>query len=289
MTFTETRWYERVRRFFPYLPREMPLFAAVTISFWGVAEVLTEATGEQIALKTLALPALLTSFAIASYRAFSKFRAYVPEALVSESKTTRTIYRNGRCGWHFSLARQMLLERLTASDQILHRVAIGAEFIQPRRLSLEEYTVWLHDRPIVLTRLVRSVAIQCILELPNTLASVKSEDQLSSLKAGINELATLYKFAADFEVECHSVHPPHPFEEVHEMTHGWSTPIRDGIGEFVAILGKLASVDRKALKAGTVAAPQFNIEIKSAESVAEFSRKLESIDLNALVEAAACD
>jgi hypothetical protein len=288
VTFTETRWYERVRRFFPFLPKEIPLFAAVTISFWGVTKVLAEIAGERLPLSTLAVPVLLTSFVVAAYRAWSKYRAYVPDALVSESKAAQKIYRKGESGWQFALAQQMLTERLAASDRTLERVANGAEFVEPKRLALAEYAHWLQDRPETLSRLVRAVVVQCTSELPSVLASTKTERQLPDVKAGVEQLAALYKFAANFEVECHGVQPPEPFEDLHKMTFGWSGPIRDGVRDFLAILAVLAAVDRKALKAGAARVPDFNIVFKSPPNIDEFSRKLESVDFNAIVEASLC-
>jgi hypothetical protein len=288
VTFTETRWYERVRRFLPYLPREIPLFATVTISFWGVAQVLAEIGGEQITLGALATPALLTAFVVAAYKAFLKYRAWVPEALASESKATQGIFRHGKCGWQFALAGQVLTERLATSDRTLDRVALGSEFLVPKRLALDDYSRWLQDRPATLQRLVRSVAIQCTSELPAVLASTKSEEQLSEVKSGVSQLAALYRFAADFEVECHSVQPPEPFEELHKMTYGWSEPIRDGIRDFMDILAQLAAIDRKTLRSGKVAVPTFNIEFKSPPNIDDFSRKLDAIDINAMVEAVLC-
>lgn len=250
--------------------------------------MLAKIGGEQITLGILAAPALLTAFVVSAYKAFLKYRAWVPEALTSESNATQAIFRNGKSGWQFALTGQMLTERLAASDRTLNRVALGSEFLAPKRLALEEYSQWLQDRPETLLRLVRSVAIQCTSELPAILASTRSADQLADLKSGAVQLAALYKFAADFEVDCHSVQPPEPFDELHKMTYGWSEPIRNGIRDFMAILAQLAAIDRKALKAGKVAVPTFNIEFKSPPNIDDFSRKLESLDINAIVEAALC-
>lgn len=287
-TFTETRWYERVRKFLPYLPREIPLFAAVAASSWGVAEIVAEASGAKVALRELAVPALVISCAVAVYRAFSKYRSYVPEALVKESRTTQEIFRKGASGWQFGMARQMLTERLAMADRTLSRVESGAEFIRSKQLPIDEYTKWLQDRPSIISRLGHSVAVQCTSDLPRTLASVKSEDQLTDLKAGVSQLAALYSFAAEFEVECHGVQPPEPFEELHQMTRGWSGPIRDGIREFLAILAQLETVNRKALIAGTARVPNFNIAFDPPPTLSEFSRQLQALDIDAIVEATLC-
>jgi len=145
VTLTETRWYERVWRFLPYLPREIPLIAAVTASVWGVAGVFAEVSGEELELGALALPTLLTAFSVATYHAFSKFRAFVPEALLSESVESRIIYRKGKAGWQFDLARRMLKERIDELDRTLNRVMNGAEFIPAKSLTLVEYLDWLQS------------------------------------------------------------------------------------------------------------------------------------------------
>lgn len=284
-TFSETRWYERVGHFLPYLPRESPLFAAVTISLWGVAEVLAGVSGEDIALGALALPTLLTGFVVAAYRAFSKYRAFAPEILLPESAASRLIYRKGRSGWQFALARQMLLERLAAFDRTLHRITIGAEFIPATRLSLQEYTDWLQDRPTFVIRLVHSALVQCTSELPSVLASTSSEDQLPELKAGVEELAKLYELAVQFEIQGRSVQPPEAFENLHSMMHGWSAPIQNGIEQFTKILGQLASIDRKSLKAGNAAVPNFTIVFDPPQNIDEFSHELGQIDISALFAA----
>lgn len=284
-TFTETRWYERIWEFLPYLPRETPLFAAVTISLWGVAEVFAQVSGETIELRSLGLPTLLTGFVTATYHAFSKFRSYVPEALLSESMDSRLIYRKRKSGWQFALAQQMLLERLARLNRTLHRVTIGAEFIPARHLPIQEYVDWLQFRPTFLMRLVHSTAIQCTSEIPSIFASVSSEDKLSELKAGVEELERLYQFAVDFEVDGHSVQPPEVFENLHSMMHGWSAPIQKGIENFITILDHLASLDPKSLKAGTVTLPPFTIQFDPPQNIDEFSRELESIDIATIINA----
>ena len=181
ISFTETRWYERLRKFLPYLPREIPLFATVTISFWGIAEVLAEIGNETLKLKDLAVPALATSLVVATYRAIQNYRAYVAEPLLSESKAARRIFRKGACGWQFALARQMLLERTSTFDRTLARVESGAEYIPPKSLAPPEYMKWLQDRPRILERLVRAVAVQCTSELPGVLGTTKDEQGLPDL------------------------------------------------------------------------------------------------------------
>lgn len=283
VTLTETRWYERVWRFLPYLPREIPLFAAVSVSMWGVAGVFAKVSGEEIQLGALAFPTLLTAVAVAAYRAFTKFRAYVPEALLSESIASRSIYRKGKIGWQFDLARRMLKERVEKLDRTLKRVTNGAEFIPAKCLTLHEYSDWLQGRPTFVMRLVHSTATQCISELPSILASVESADQLSDLKTGVDELAKLYKHAVDFEVEGHSVQAPEIFENVHKKMHGWSAPIQNGIEEFTRILDQLACLDRKSHQAGTESVPQFTIVFDPPQNIDEFCNELEQIDMNSFI------
>jgi len=147
VTFSQTSWTERLRKFPPYLPREIPLFATVVISFWGVAKVLSQLGGEALSLKNLAAPAFVTAFVVAVYKAIQKFRAYVPESLASESKATQSIFRKGKCGWQFALALQMLKERIESYDRTLVRVESGAYFVYPKHLDNSEYIDWLKERP----------------------------------------------------------------------------------------------------------------------------------------------
>lgn len=105
VAFSEVVWYERLWNIASFLPSQVPLFAAVTISFWGVAEVLAEVGGETLSLRNLATPVLATAVVIVMYRAVQKYRSYVPEALESESMVARSIFRSGKRGWQFALAR----------------------------------------------------------------------------------------------------------------------------------------------------------------------------------------
>lgn len=283
ISFTETRWNERLWRFLPYLPREIPLFATVTISFWGIAEVLAEIGGERLGLKDLAIPALATSLVVAAYKAIQKYRAYVPEALLAESKAIRAIFRKGASGWQFSLARQMLLERTGAFDRTLDRIENGAHYIAPRTLELSQYMNWLQDRPKILRRLVRSVAVQCTLELPSVLAVTKDEKNLLDLKDSVYQLSSLYQAATDFELECRSIEPPEQLSDIHQMMYGWSAPIRSGVREFMSILEILEKIDPKAIKAGSVELPNLNIKFMPPENIDAFVERLASLDIGALL------
>lgn len=283
-TFSETRWYDRVQMFLPYIPREIPLFGAVTMSLWGVAEVLAEVVGGKIELGTLALPTVSTALVVVLYRAFSRFRQYVPEDLVSESAASKRIFRKGRIGWQFALARQMLEERVAQLDKTLHRVTDGAEFILPNKLALQDYVEWLSSRPTYLMRLVHATATQCTSELPAILASVTSEAELSDLKLGVEELTRLYKHAVDFEIESQSNQPPEGFENVHCKMYGWSAPVQDGVGDFMSLLTELASLDRKSLRAGTATVPQFTINFEPPENIDDFSEELDRIAVRTLMQ-----
>lgn len=281
--FTEVAWYEHVLDFFRCLPRETATFVTVTISLWSITEVLMEVTDNRIPLRDFAIPVLLTAFIVAAHRAFSKYRSYVPDALVPESAIVQRIYRKQQCGWQFSLAKQMLSERIASVESALTRIANGAEFIEPRRFPIGRYVNWLSDRPDTLRRIVHAVAIQCTAELPKTISRTKSENQLFDLRLSIDELAKLYAYTERFERECHEVVPPEGFEDVHTMTYGWSNPIREGISKFLDILADLSAIDKNAFKSGTTGAGPFKIVFDGPDNISKFCEKLDDIDIDSLV------
>jgi hypothetical protein len=226
------------------------------------------------------VPAFVTAFVVVVYKAIQKFRTYVPESLASESKATQAIFRKGACGWQFALALQMLNERTDSCDRTLVRVENGAYFIHPRHLHRSEYIDWLKERPEVLSRLIRAVAIQCVHEIPSILATTRDELSLPALKDSVVQLSSLYKETVDFEVQSRSTRPPEQLNEVHEMTYEWSKPIRLGIQEFIGVLKSLSEISAKDLKAKTVAPPDFAIKFESPPNVDEFIRRLDLVDLN---------
>lgn len=277
VTFSETVWYERLWRVFSYLPDQVPLFAAVTISFWGVAEVLAEISGETLSLHNLALPVLGTALAVAIYRAAQKYVNYVPEALVSESTAAKKIYRRGRSGWQFALAKEMLVERIAAFDRTLERIESGSQFISPKYLPSPEYLEWLQRKPEILLRLIRAAAIQCTSELPSVLATTKTEADLSNLKGSVEQLACLYEEAAKFELEVHGVKSPAELEGIHQMIFGWSAPVREGITNFIEILDAISKIDTKRVKAGTAPMPDFGIKFLPPPNIDKFAEAMKSV------------
>ena len=274
ITFTETSLVDRLKRFAPFLPKEIPLFAAVTISFWGVAEVLSELGGGTISLRDLAAPSLVTAFAAASYKAVQKYRTSVPEALSGESTASQSIHRKGRCGWQFALALQMLKERTNSSDRMLQRIENGASFVAPQILDHQEYLDWIKRRPEVLLRLIRSVAVQCTSELPSVLAKPHSEDFLADLKDSVSELSKLYQETVTFELESRSVDPPDELTKAHEMAFGWSNPIRDGIRKFLGVLEQISQMDPRSAKSEGAPPPSFGITFDSPQNIDEFTQEL---------------
>jgi hypothetical protein len=274
VTFTETSLLDRLKRFAPFLPKEIPLFAAVTISFWGVAEVLAEFGGGAISLKSLAAPALATAFAVTSYKAVQKYRASVPEALSDESSASRSIHRKGRCGWQFALALQMLKERTNSSDRMLQRIENGASFVAPQVLDHKEYLDWIRRRPEVVLRLLRSVAVQSTSELPSVLAKPHSDSFLVDLKDSVSELSKLYQETVTFELESRSVDPPDELTKAHEMTYGWSNPIRDGIREFLGVLEQISQIDPRSARNDGSPPPSFGIKFDPPPNIDEFTQEL---------------
>ncbi len=274
ITFTETSFLDRLKEFAPFLPREIPIFAAVTISFWGVAEVLSELGGEAISLKVLAIPALATAFTVALYKAIQKYRSSVPDALFDESSVSQSVHRKGRYGWQFDLALQMLSERINSSDRMLQRIENGASFVAPQALDQKEYLVWIRRRPEILLRLLRSVAVQCTSELPSILAKPQSKTFLSDLKDSVSQLSKLYQETVAFELESHSVDPPDELSSAHEMTYGWSNPIRDGIREFLGVLEEISQIDPRASGKDKSPLPSFGIKFRSPPNMAEFLQEL---------------
>lgn len=275
LTFTRTTWTDRVRAFAPYLPKETPLFAAVTASFWGVAEVLSEIDGQALSLQNLAIPALVTAFSASFYKAVQKYRTQITEPLLSESKASQSIHRRGKSGWQFALAFQMLNERTENSDMALQRIENGAHFAAPIHYDEDEYIAWIKRRPDTLIRLIRSVAVQCTSELPSVLANPLDADFLIKLKDSVSQLSSLYEITVEFELQSRAVCPPERFETANEMTFGWSSPIRDGIREFLFILKQLSEIDPKATGQSEIPLPTFSIQFNPPPNIDSFIREIE--------------
>ena len=278
VSFNSIGWYERVRRVTSFLPEQVPLFAAVTASFWGVAEVFSEIVGEALPLKTLASPALLTAFVVALYRAGRSYMDYVPEALISETESCRKIYRKGRLGWQFALANEMLKERIGRLNRVLRRIDNGAHFVSPEHLKGPEYLAWLMERPEILLRLVRAITMQCTLELPEVLARTRGEADLVELKDSVEQLTLLYEEAIKFGLSVRGVKPLEEVREAHELMFGWSSPLIQGISDFLGILLTISRFNAKRHKEGVDEIPTFSMEIKAIPNIDEFLKIIHSAD-----------
>lgn len=282
--FTEKRWYEAVLDFFRFLPAEAPTFATLVVTLWALAEVIMAAAGNRAPVVTFAISVLVIAAMVTGLRAYGRFKNYVPTALQSEAVQVQQIFRKQRCGWQLALTRLMLNNRISSAEIELDRVIRGAAFIPPQQLKSPEYFSWLTSRPEAIQRLVHSVAVLCTQDLPGVVAGVRDEGGLARLKVEVDALAALYSHAKDFEIECHEIVPPEPFEDAHKMTHGWTQTIRSGVAEFLTILDKLASLDAKALQAGTIEPPSFNITFDAPDNLDEFSRRLELVEVSAVLD-----
>lgn len=275
--FSEVTWYERLRYIAANLPAQVPLFAAVTVAFWGVAEVIAVIGNDHLSLRHLAAPALGTALVVCVYKAIKTYVDYVPEALVDESIAAKRAYKQGRYGWQFALAKEMLLDRIGTIDRKLIRVETGAQFITPAHLPANDYLSWLQKRPDLLRRLIHAVGVQCTSDLPRVLAATTDEASLVEVKDAIEQLALLYEEAANFELDVRSVEPPAHLASVHRMTFGWSDPIRDGIAEFVDVLDAISKINIKRVKSGKETVPDFGITFDSPSNVKEFGEALEAL------------
>jgi hypothetical protein len=282
--FTEKRWYESALDFLRFLPGEAPTFAALVVSLWAISEVVMAAAGNRVPVATLAASVLAIAAMAAGLKAYGRFRRYVPKTLQPESSQVQHIFRKQRCGWQLALTRQMLIDRIARSEIELDRVSRGAAFVYPRHLSGWEYFSWLTSRPEAIQRLVHSVAALCTQDLPAVVAGVRDEGALGRLQVEVDALAALYEHAKNFEIECHEIVPPEPFDDVHKMTHGWTQTIRNGVEEFLRVLSQLASLDPKAIEAGEIQLPSFNIVFEAPDNLDEFCRKLDLIEASTVLE-----
>lgn len=102
----------------------------------------------------------------------------------------------------------------------------------------------------------------------------KKEGDLPALKQELVALTLMYEKARDMEVEWRQLVPPDELLDIHEMARGWSTPIRNGIRDFLEVLSVLESVDRHKVKKGEIVLPSFNIVFDPPENVGEFNRRV---------------
>lgn len=275
--YTEKKWYEHIKDYLKILITEVPAFIALVVSLWVFTEILMEITDNRVSINKLFLLITSIAFIAIAYKSFVKYSSKIPEILNNESNASKNIIWWQKCGWQYDLAYQILNERFQKIEFVLNRIASGANFLPPKSLPIESYIEWLNSRPLILSRLIKAVEIQCIQELPKTLGKTKNESDLKEILIGLENLVELYEFAKDFEVECHQIIPPPQFESVHKMTFGWTDPIRNGINEFLGILKGIANYDIKS-KTNKQKIPFYNIEINSPTNIDEFCKRLESID-----------
>jgi hypothetical protein len=281
-SFTEKNRRDHLLEYSRFLPDEGAAFIALVISLWAVTEIVQEFTENRIPLRNLVLPVLGISLVIVFYKAYVKYRTYVPDSLKEETRRVQEIFWKQRCGWQFALARQIIEDRIRDDEEALSRMKSGAEYVHPRKLELSQYMAWLRYRPEALSRLLEAVAMQCTSELPTSLASAKAESDVEELKRRSLRLADLYKQARKLEEESHEIVPPDALRRLHETTFGWTDPVRSGVARFLEIADELASLDRRRVKAGDVELPLFVIPFDPPEVLEDYSRMLEEVDLSDL-------
>ncbi len=126
--------------------------------------------------------------------------------------------------------------------------------------------------------------MQCVTDLPGAISITVSEGDVVKMKVEIDALAKLYITATAFERDCHAIVAPGEFKSVHEMTYGWTDTIRDGVHDFIDIIAKLATLDKKVLRKGSKELPVFEFNFNPPGNVDEFNRRLEDVDPSVLVD-----
>lgn len=278
VTFSEKTWSERIFEYLRFLPKEAPAFLAIVLSLWGVSEIIKEVIGPDVSTREYVAPVVLVAFVIVIYRAYVQYRDYVPEFLKDESAAVRRIYKRQKCGWQFALARQLIHDRISKDVESLARMQSGAEYVRPKKMSIEEYVVWLQGRPEALRRLMSAVAVQCTIELPAALAAPKLEADSAKIRLDCIRLSDLFRSARDLEIESHKIIPDGDLQELHKASFGWTEPVRSGVNTFLEILEELSTIDRQALKSGTVEPPSFSIPFESPKALDEFQQQFARIE-----------
>ena len=281
ITFTEKDYLEKLKDFSEFIPREFATFSSVAATSWALAEVFIAVLENRPSFVSLVIPVAAIATFVTLYKAYFRYTSYVPDTLVSESTAAQLIYRQQRFGWQWALAKEILENRIQSSNSELKRIRSGAEFVEPRRLAHSEYYAWVRNRPEAIVRLLTAVTIQCTGDLPAAIGSTKHEADLMKLKLEIEALANLYRTATRFELDCHAIVAPEAFEELHEMSHGWTDTIREGVNQFMEIVSKLAELDKRKIKEGMVL-PEFEIKFDSPENIEEFNVRLRRIDPSVL-------
>lgn len=281
ITFTEKDHWEKLKDFSQFIPREFATFSSVAASSWALAEVFIAVFENRPSLVSLVIPVAAIAAVVTLYKAYFSYSSYVPDALASESTNAQIIYRQQRFGWQWALAKEMLENRIQGSSSELKRIRRGAEFVEPRRLTHSEYFAWVRIRPEAISRLLTAVTIQCTGDLPAAIGSTKHEADLLKLKLEIEALANFYRTATRFELDCHAIVAPEEFEQLHEMSHGWTDTIREGINQFMGIVSKLAELDKRQVKEG-IDPPEFEIKFDSPENIEEFNVRLHRVDPSVL-------
>lgn len=287
VTFNKLEASDRLKEFLPYLPREVPAFASVTTTCWAVSEILIAIFENRPSIASLAAPIIAAGAIVAIYRAYRAYRSHVPDALIGESKRVQAIYYNRRYGWQWAIAVEMLWDRVRPVDAELERIRRGAEFVTPKQLPNKEYFEWLRSRPSAIVRLTHAVTAQCTRDTPLAIGTATTEDQLKGMKVQIQALADLYKTTTQFERDCHAIVPPGDFEKIHEMTYGWTDPIREGVHQLIGIASELGNLDKKEIKdaaSGRRALPTFTINFEPPKNLGDFSARLDKVDPLVLAE-----
>lgn len=277
ITFTEKDYWEKFKDFCRFIPREFATFSSIAASSWALAEVFIAVFDNRPSLISLVIPVAAIAAVVTLYKAYLQYTSYVPDSLVSESTTAQSIYHHQRFGWQWELAKEMLYNRIQGFNSELKRIRRGAEFVEPRRLTQSEYYEWVRIRPEAIVRLITAVTIQCTSDLPAVIGSTKYEADLLKLKLEIEALANLYRTATKFELDCHAIVAPDEFEKLHEMSHGWTDTIREGINQFMEIVSKLSALDKRQIKKG-MDPPEFVIKFDSPENIEEFNVRLHRIN-----------
>lgn len=279
LIFTEKKWYEHTKEYLKILLSETPTFIALIVSIWAFTEILMDIAGDRISTYRLFIFTALIALVFISYKSTSRFLNKFPETIKNESEASKKIVWWQKSGWQCNLTRQILSERFESIEITLQRISSGAHYLPPKIIPFEDYIEWLKSRVTVLERLINAVTIQCTQELPGVLGQIRNETDLKILLQSIDNLEVLYRTAKDFEVESHQIIPPVQFKAVHEMTFGWSNPIRSGINELLLILKQIVDYDYKSPQ-NAEEVLSFNIIFKAPENVEEFCKRLDSIDLN---------
>lgn len=248
-------------------------FVTIFFIFWGFIRVIVYIFDVDLSKVRVLIVLIIISLIFAFIKTIYSYINTVPIGLEQYSKDIQKIGHFKKMYWEFKLAYSLLAQNIQRTDQKFDEILNDLIFVKTKKLTIEEYFVWLDGRPSNIINMIKVANNLIVVELFNCTVNKEGEGvNIQKLVQVVSLIQRLYEDAYNFQIEGKQFIVPIIFKNVHSIQSEWVKIIRNAIHQLIEKLKEISLRNKKS--EGAIIA---HIEFEQPKRLEEYKNELAQI------------